>query len=305
MDIRRLQHVVALAEEANFRRAAERVHLSQPAFSRSIQAAEAELGLKLFDRGTVEATCTPSGAFVVERARALLQHNLRLERDVALFRERVIGDITFGSGPFPAATLVPAVLTDIRKRYPGVRVRLQVNNPQALLEQLKREEHDFFVANTREVPRDGVFEVRDIGRIPGGFYVRRGHPLLARKAPTLADMLPFGIGSGRLPADVAEHLAKLMGLPEGASLPIAIECDDVHLLKQVAMKSDTIIVGTDDLLATEIAGKTMMALPLEDFDRAYSHSLLGIVSLAGRTPSPVAEYAMDLLARLAKDRASA
>src|SRR5205814_8278769 len=63
MDLRRFQHVVTLAEEGNFRRAAERVHLSQPAFSRSIQAAEGELGLPLFDRGATEARCTPAGAF--------------------------------------------------------------------------------------------------------------------------------------------------------------------------------------------------------------------------------------------------
>ena len=90
LDLKRLQHVVALADESNFRRAADRVHLSQPAFSRSIQAAERELALKLFDRGALEARPTPAGAFFVERARALLHQNERLERDIAMFREREI-----------------------------------------------------------------------------------------------------------------------------------------------------------------------------------------------------------------------
>ena len=51
MDLKRWSHIVAVAERRSFARAAELVHLSQPAFSRSIQAAEAELGLRLFDRG--------------------------------------------------------------------------------------------------------------------------------------------------------------------------------------------------------------------------------------------------------------
>ena len=51
MDIRRLTHFIALAEEGRFAVAAERVHLSQAAFSRSIQALEQRMGLKLFDRG--------------------------------------------------------------------------------------------------------------------------------------------------------------------------------------------------------------------------------------------------------------
>ena len=51
MDLRRLAHLVALAEFGNFARAAAQLHLSQPALTRSVQAAEAELGLRLFDRG--------------------------------------------------------------------------------------------------------------------------------------------------------------------------------------------------------------------------------------------------------------
>jgi DNA-binding transcriptional LysR family regulator len=50
---RRLTHLIALAEEGSFARAAERVHLSQPALSRSIQALEEELGMKLFERAAL------------------------------------------------------------------------------------------------------------------------------------------------------------------------------------------------------------------------------------------------------------
>ena len=58
MDLRRLNHLVALADTRNFSRAATQCHLSQPAFSRSVQAAEEELGLQLFDRNALEVTCT-------------------------------------------------------------------------------------------------------------------------------------------------------------------------------------------------------------------------------------------------------
>ena len=89
MDIRRLKHLVALADERNFGRAAQQCHLTQSAFSRSIMAAEEEFGLLLFNRGTVEATCTDAGAFVVEKARKLLfgarchRRPGRVEPDVA------------------------------------------------------------------------------------------------------------------------------------------------------------------------------------------------------------------------------
>ena len=50
MDLRRLAHLVALDDERHFARAAQRVHLSQPAFSRSIQTIESSLGMQVFDR---------------------------------------------------------------------------------------------------------------------------------------------------------------------------------------------------------------------------------------------------------------
>jgi DNA-binding transcriptional LysR family regulator len=303
MDLRRLQHVVTLAEEGNFRRAAERVHLSQPAFSRSIQAAEGELGLPLFDRGPTEARCTPAGAFFVERARALLLQNDRLERDMAMFRDREVGDLTFGTGPFPAATLVPAALGEMRKRYPHVAVRVRLGNSQELLDCVRREEHEFFVANARRVPRGGDFQVRNLGRIRGGFYVRTGHPLLARKSWQMNDLLPYGIGAGKLPEDVSLHLARTMGLPEGSRAPLALECDDVHLLKRVALESDTTIIATDDLLADELREGRMALLQVRDFAPDVSHSQVGVVSLAGRTPSPAAAYLIEMLVQFAKAHA--
>jgi DNA-binding transcriptional LysR family regulator len=298
MNLKRLSHVVALADEANFHRAAARVNLSQPALSRSIQAAEVELGLKLFDRGTVEVRCTPSGTFVVDRARRLLRESRQLERDVMLHRDRTIGDLAFGSGPFPAATVVPLLLCEMRQRYPAVSVRVLVNNSQHLLSQVRSEEHDFFVGDTRMVPRDGTFAIQLIGRPLGGFYVRSGHPLLASAAIRVADMVPYGLASGRLPPEIGDRLLDLMGLPPGSKLPVALECDDVHLMKRIALTTDVIMLGTDDLLAGEIADGSMRALPL--LDLPPTHAELGVVSLRGRTPSPIADYAITRLAELAQ-----
>lgn len=60
MNIKKMQHVLALAEHLNFSRACADVHLSQPALSRSIQSIEAELGVNLFDRGGAKVALTPT-----------------------------------------------------------------------------------------------------------------------------------------------------------------------------------------------------------------------------------------------------
>src|SRR5690349_8235576 len=124
LDLKRLGHLVALADECHFARAAERVHLSQPAFSRSIQSLERDAGMRLFDRETGDVKPTPAGAFLIDRARRLLFDARSLERDAALYRESQLGDTAFGAGPFPAATIMPRVVTELRREYPGVRLRV-------------------------------------------------------------------------------------------------------------------------------------------------------------------------------------
>lgn len=296
MDLKRLGHVVALADESNFRRAAQAVHLSQPAFSRSIQAAEAELGLTLFERGGAAVRCTPAGAFVVERARRLLAENSRFQRDVDLYRDHEIGELALGFGQFTAARLLPPLLAHLRQRYPRVAVRLQVQSPSYLLAPLKRQELDFFVGDARFAAGDDAFEVRSIGTVAGTFYVRKGHPLLARKTRCMADMAPFGLATGRLPMPVQANLRRLMGIDESDELPIAVECDDILSLKAITMATDTVMIGTPGLVAQEVASGVLCALQIADQPKSQSH--LAIVSLRGRTFSPVASHAAGFLQKL-------
>ncbi|HSI52520.1 MAG: LysR family transcriptional regulator [Ramlibacter sp.] len=298
MDLKRLNHLVALAEDCNFRKAAERVHLSQPAFSRSIQAAEEELGMQLFDRTGAQVSCTPAGAFVIERARRVLLESRRLDRDVHLFNQGQIGEVSFGAGPMATAALLPALMTDLRQRFPDVKLRVHVNNPHYLLDYVKTEEHDFFVGDTRDVPKGGPFAVRLIGRQSGAFYARATHPLFGQKTINLADMIHFGIASGRLPLEINAYLLRVLGLGPEEQLPTVVECDDVHLLRRIALDTDTIIVSTETILADELAAGRIR--PMQPADLAPAHSEVGIVTLEGRLHSPVAQYAIDALAHLAR-----
>ena len=302
MDLRRLNHLVALADTRNFSRAATQCHLSQPAFSRSVQAAEEELGLQLFDRNALEVTCTDAGAFVVERARKLAFDSRCLERDVSLYRERLIGDLAFGVGPYPAATMMPGLLMELRTRFPGINTRVEVNNANYLAEHLRSEELDFFLANISLVPSAPDLALTRIGRLSAGFYARPAHPLLQQGKTTAAQLLPFGIASVRVPEPILVMLGALMGLEQGRPMPLTIECDDLNLLKTIAMATDTVLACPDAGAVQEVQGKRLVRLDVSDLPPVYNE--MGLFALKGRSHSPMAKFAVDYFVKTGAEQAA-
>ena len=294
MDIKHLTHIVALADKRNFARAAEQLHLSQPALSRSIQAAEAALNLRLFDRGPLEVTPTPAGEFVLERARRLVFDSQCLRRDVDLYRDRSLGNTAFGVGPFPAATVLAPLLTRLRQTHPGVQVRASVGNWELLLQKLKAEELEFFLADTRDIPRTPDLAIQQIAQQVAGLFVRANHPILSlgplTPRPLLEGMVQFGIATVRVPGSMQKILVQLMGLPATETLPVALECDDVHTLKRVALDTDSVLIAPVSAVGNELEAGTLVRLETPGFPPGFSD--MGVVMLRGRTPSPMAQRAI-------------
>ena len=295
MDLKRWAHVVAVADRRSFIRAAEQVHLSQPALTRSIQAAEAELGLQLFDRGAVEVVPTPAGEFVVARARQLVFNSRCLERDVELYRSRALGDTAFGVGPFPAVTFLKQLLSAMRREYPAINLRVEISNWQLLLKRLLEEDIEFFVAETRELPSEPNLHVQGLRNDPGGFYVREGHPLTQCGPVALKQLWEHGVLSVRLPKAVSAVLSHLLGLASAEALPLALECDDVDVLKDVALESDSVLAATHASVAQEVASGRLHLLKVTGLPAIATE--MGLVTLRGRTPSPMAELIIGRLTR--------
>lgn len=296
VDLKRLGHLVALADERHFARAAERVHLSQPAFSRSIQSIERDLDMKLFDRETGDVKATPAGVFLIERARRLLFDARCLQRDAALYRDSQLGDTAFGAGPFPAATIMPLAISSLRRQHPAVGLRLETGNWEQLYERLLAEDIEFFVGDVRDLPAEPRIEVAALGRLAAHLYARKGHPL-ARRRCTFAQAWQHGVATVKLPARVGALLATLAGGSAGAVQPPAVQCDDLSLLRTLALSTDTVI-GLPDAWVARADDRSLVRLKMDDLPEVYAD--VGVVTLANRTPSPMAQRALACIRETAK-----
>ncbi|MBC9252485.1 LysR family transcriptional regulator [Pseudomonas alcaligenes] len=281
-DLRQLRHFVALADHGHFARAAEAVHLSQPALSRSIQALENSLGCTLVDRHSRGISLTAHGELVREHAKRLLAGSQALSNAVSQLGNLGSGEVRLGAGPYPAARLVPQAMGAFAERFPRVRLQLTIDSWQQLRVRLLNNEIELFVADIREFQDDARLQVEALRPHPAVLFCHPQHPLLARPDLTVKDLLDYPLAGTQLPLEVASALQHLSG---GEAAPLSIECDNFMVLKELVSASHVLSMSPWDVIAQDVAAGRLAVLPLHTGMPAQ-RSAYGIVSRAGHSLSP-------------------
>ncbi|MEV6250319.1 LysR substrate-binding domain-containing protein [Streptomyces sp. NPDC051742] len=297
MELRQLQYFLAVVEEANFTRAAARLHLAQPGVSAQIRQLERELGQPLLDRSGRTVTTTAVGEAVLPFARAALAAVEGLRRTVDEFAGLVRGQVTIGlvSGAAAADEFdVAAALADFHDDHPQVEISLTDDTSERMLDALRRGELDLAVIGlAEEEPPQGV-----------SLQVLVDVPLVAAMAPD--DPLLTTL-DGRTAVPLAALAGRpLISLPRGTGLRgvleractragfrphIAFEAAVPHVLARLAARGLGVAVLPDPPPgAADALG--LRTLPLTEPD------LRGRVALAWPADGPAAPAAAALLARM-------
>jgi DNA-binding transcriptional LysR family regulator len=290
MDLRRLTHFIALAEEGRFAPAAARVHLSQAAFSRSIQALEERAGMALIDRGPHGITLTQAGEVVLRRARELVFDSSCLQRDLDLMKSGDAGELVIGAGPVPAATLVPELLIRLRKQSPLVVNRLRFGKLPQLLSQLDAQQVDVCLGDPRQMLRNEHYAMQPVSKLYGGMYCRAGHPLLRRGIINADTLTQYGIALISASPVLMDSLATDYGFTSGARVPVVVECDDLSLLARLITETD--VVGLLPDAIAQRAGKKLRKLTTPGASLVFAD--VHAIWLKDRTLSLAAQRAIAL-----------
>ncbi len=143
MDFRRLQAFSRVYELQSFSKAGRDLFLSQPTISTHVISLEEELGVKLFDRIGRTVLPTQAGQILysgVEKVFRLLEQS---KADIHDLKNQVCGQVVAGGSTIPSNYLLPAVLSDFRKRYPDVCVDLRIGDSNQICHDVLSGELDF------------------------------------------------------------------------------------------------------------------------------------------------------------------
>ncbi len=187
MELRRIQYFVAVAEEAHFGRAAERLRMAQPPLSQQIKALEAEMGVTLFRRTTRKVELTAAGARFLQRAREILAAVDHAVAEAGQVAEGMLGRIAIGFTGSATYDLLPSLIRVLRADLPGIE--LDIHGEMLTPDQVAAlVEGTLDLGLLRPPVRNAAVDVRVLRREPLIAVLPERHALAGRSQVKLADL---------------------------------------------------------------------------------------------------------------------
>lgn len=260
MELKQLEHLVAVCSAGSFSGAAKRLGTSQPTLSKSIARLEKHLGLKLFDRGGGSARPTVYGHVAAEHAAMLLAGVARMSEQLEELARGETGSLRIGVGPATRVKLLPEVVRQVGKTFPDLQLEARYDDVQTLMRSLRMGSLDLVFCYFEAPDEQSDFirvKICDDLRIA---VVRPRHPAL-RQAPLTPEMLlkhPLA-SVGAVPS-----FRKWLGAmsAKAARNMNAFVSDDYALVKSRALESDFVALGPRFVFEHELRDGTLVELKL-------------------------------------------
>ena len=265
MDTRLLTRFASVVEHGSLNKAAQALHLSQPALSKSIQQLETMFGVPLLQRGARGVVPTEFGKVAFERAKLVSVELDNIQAEIAALRDGTLGQVSIGMPPGEGflTRVMSQVTLELLRGKGRIAVNITVGSRAQLLHALRRGELDVLIAALGRDPvgdlvEDPLFADRDI------VIVRSGHPLSAQADVAVAELVNYrwvvsteAIGlAEELAADSLNH-----GLPAPEGM---IRTNSSLLIKHLVARGPLIGFLAHDAAAVEIEGKQFGELRLRD-----------------------------------------
>ncbi|CAJ0781857.1 HTH-type transcriptional regulator HdfR [Ralstonia condita] len=296
---RHLSCFVAIAQERNLRRAAERLHLSQPAVSKTLGELESLAGMQLVERGRHGARLTAAGE-------QFLRHAVGVSQALEAATAALMGSsdaaapiVQIGALPTVASSLLPQAIARLHAQRPHAGVRLRTGTNIELLSALKAGELDFIVARMAEPDAMQGLSFELLYAEPLALVVRPGHPLLAQPgaSASLQAVLDYPLVVAA-PGTVPRHHTDALFQTHGLRVPTGVtETLSVSVARLLACRSDAVWITPERAARDDLEHGALARL---DIATSGTKEPVGLLRRSASAPSELAGAFMDMLIELAQ-----
>jgi DNA-binding transcriptional LysR family regulator len=283
---RQLLLLVALADEGNIHRASQVLNMSQPAASKLLKDLEDVLGVELFERLPRGMRPTWYGETMIRHARVALASLNQAHDELQAAKAGQFGQVSVGAITSPGLMLLPDAVQNVKTEHPNLRVSLQIETSDVLLERLNQNKLDILVARLFAQHEKGDLRYEVLTEEPISVVARVGHPLLGRDDLTLADIeeVAWIVPPG---GSVLRHRFELMFQEAGLRSPVnLIETGALLFTTRMLQQSDMLSVLATDVARYYAQHGLMSLLPIE---LPCQMEAFGIITRRDRLLSPAAE----------------
>ena len=290
----------AVAEAGGFSRAAQIIHVSQPAISMQVAELEVSLGLPLFDRLPRGVRLTHAGETLFGYARRIVALEEEAERAMRETRGLQRGRLAIGASTTIGSYLLPARLGEFRRRYPAVELELTIGNTNDIKQRLTDRTLDLGLTEGTS-PEDTELHARVFAEDELIVIAAPGHPLASRapgkKKPGAVtvrrlctqEMIVREPGSGT--RDVIDRALANHGSTLGN---VALTLNSTEAIKRAVIAGLGLAVVSRLCVTLELAGNLLVEVPVSGLKmRRPLHEL----TLRGRRPGPSVQVFVGLLGK--------
>jgi DNA-binding transcriptional LysR family regulator len=295
---RQLLLLVAMEEEGNIHGAAQVLNMTQPAASKLLKDLEDMLEVKLFDRLPRGVRPTWYGETMIRHARMALASLSQAHDEIDALKAGRFGQVSIGSITAPAITLLPEAVALVKEEHPSLRISLQIETSDVLMERLSQGRLDMVIG--RLFPRHDKTDLRYEALVeePVAAIVRPGHPLMDVTSLTLRDLVNVGWIIPP-PGSVLRHRFELMFQEEGLDTPgNLIETTALLFITKMLGQGDLVgVVASDVALYYQEHGLCAI-LPIE---LPCKMDAFGMITRTDRLLAPAAKVMLRALKTAAQD----
>lgn len=258
MELRQLRHFIAVAEERNFSVAARRVHLSQPALTRSIKTLEDALHTRLLERGPQGAVPTAAGERFLEHARMILHDCDRARADLRDYEAGVTGHVSFGIAALFASWIADAAIERVAREWPAISLGVTEGFFEDLCAGLRAGRLDFALTNLPPVTIDADLESEPLLQLEARVIAGAEHPLARRRGLCAADLAEARWVIVSRPH--SQELFRHYFLEQGVKVPPVLATNSLTLLKSLVAHGSHLSMVTEPVVHRELRRGLVRAL---------------------------------------------